>query len=107
MVPITITIPHKLGKSEARRRLTAGFAQMRDKMGPRGLMRFEENWSGDHLAFAAHGMGQRFTGRMDVREDKVLVEIDLPDMFAALSDMIKGRVEKEGRLMLEDKTTKK
>lgn len=107
MVPITITIPHKLGKSEARRRLAAGFTQMRDKMSPGGLMRFEESWSGDQLAFAAHGMGQRFTGRMDVRDDAVLVEIDLPDMFASLANMIKGRVEKEGRLMLEDKTTKK
>lgn len=106
MDPITISIPHKLGKAEARARLEAGFGRMRAQIGG-GMMNFNETWSGDTLAFSAQGLGQTVRGRMDVRDDCVRIEIDLPAFLVGIANAIKGRVQREATILLEDKRPKK
>jgi hypothetical protein len=48
-------------------------------------------------------MGQKLTGRLNVRDDAVQIEIDLPDMLAAIADKIKGTLKTEGQKLLEKK----
>ena len=74
--PVTVTIPHTLGKDEARRRIETGFGQMRR---------------------------QKLSGQLDVRDDAVQIQIDLPEVLAALADKITGKLKEEGQKLLEKK----
>jgi putative polyhydroxyalkanoate system protein len=107
--PVSVTIPHSLGKAEARKRIETGFGQMRQNMlgGAAGMLAkmitIQDRWEGDQLHFEGSGMGQKLTGRLDVRDDAVQIEIDLPEMLAAIADKIKGTLKTEGQKLLEKK----
>lgn len=99
--PITISIPHQLGRAEARRRIENGFGSFRAQIP--GAQSLAHDWEDDRLNFALQGLGQRVTGRLDVLDDAVKIEIDLPAFLAAIADKIKAKVQKQGRLLLEKK----
>jgi hypothetical protein len=103
--PITVNIPHKLGKQEARRRIDEGFGRLRQQMsgGIGFVATFQERWEGERLHFEGNGLGQKMTGRLDVFDDVVRVELDLPEILAAMADLITGRLQKEGQKLLEKK----
>src|SRR3954451_4197328 len=107
--PITVTIPHTLGKAEARKRIETGIGQMRQNVlgGTAGLIgkmfTIQDHWQGDQLQFEGSGMGQKLTGRIDVRDDAVQIQVDLPDMLAAIADKIAGALKTEGQKLLEKK----
>jgi hypothetical protein len=103
--PVTVSIPHALGKEEARRRIADGFGRMRQQMvgGVGALMSCQERWAGDRLHFEAGGLGQKVTGRLDVMAESVRIELDLPEMLAAIADKIVGRLKTEGQKLLEKK----
>jgi hypothetical protein len=101
--PVVVTIPHRLGKAEAKRRLQAGFGHVRSSIGPQ-FMALKDTWAGDRLDFAASLLGQSTTGRVDVADDEVRLEVQLPWILAALANKAKALVEKQGRLMLEKPT---
>lgn len=103
MSAISITIPHDLGRVGAKARIQGGFGQLRQQFTAVGVKDFEESWAGDTLSFSARGLGQKIAGKLDVRDKDVLIEIDLPWILGALAEKIKGGVEKQGKLMLEDK----
>ena len=44
------------------------------------------------------------TGRVDVKDDSVVIEVDLPEMLAALAEGIMGRLKQEGVKLLEKKS---
>ena len=99
---IKVDIPHKLTRETARQRIDDGFDRVRqDMLG--GMVKFEDTWTGDHLDFTARVMGQRVTGRLDVLDDSVHLEIDLPSFLAAIAEKLKGRLRKEGQVLLEKK----
>jgi len=103
--PVSVNIPHSLGKDEARRRIEEGFGRMRQQMvgGMGAMLAFQERWEGDRLHFEGGGLGQKVSGRLDVLPDSVRVEIDLPEILAAIADKIAGRVQSEGQKLLEKK----
>jgi len=45
--PITVDIPHGLGRQEARRRIEAGFGRLEQQLVAGGLVRAQTSWSGD------------------------------------------------------------
>jgi Putative polyhydroxyalkanoic acid system protein (PHA_gran_rgn) len=100
--PLVVSIPHRLGKEEAVRRLKAGLAQVRTNFG--GVMQItEEIWSGDRLAFRVAALGQAAAGTMDVADDHVRMEVQLPWLLAKLAAGARAVIEKQGHLMLEKK----
>jgi putative polyhydroxyalkanoate system protein len=99
---VTISIPHELGKAEARRRIEQGFGRIEQQFGA-GSGRFDKQWEGDRLSFAMHFMGQGVTGSLDVLDAAVRMEIHLPDLLAMVAGKLKGRLKKEGQLLLEKK----
>jgi len=103
--PVSVSIPHSLGKEEARHRLEQGFGQMRQQMtgGFSAMVSFQERWEGDRLHFEGGALGQRMTGRMDVGPDAVNIQIDLPEILAAIADRIAGKLRSEGQKLLEKK----
>jgi hypothetical protein len=103
--PVTVSIPHKLGRDEARRRLEEGFGRLRRQMtgGMVSMLTCHERWEGDRLHFEAGALGQKITGRLDVSEDSVRIELDLPEILAALAERIAGKLKDEGRKLLEQR----
>src|SRR4029078_3749521 len=103
--PVVVTIPHKLTKEEAARRLKKGFADVRS-FGEKFVV-LTDDWKGDHLDFKASLLGQTTTGMVDVGEHSVRLEVVLPWMLALLANKAKAIVQKQGQLMLEkpNKTT--
>jgi Putative polyhydroxyalkanoic acid system protein (PHA_gran_rgn) len=98
--PVVVTIPHKLGKEEAIKRLKTGFGNVRSTFGERFVV-LTDKWSGEHLDFRASLLGQATTGTVDVAEDHVRLEVQLPWMLAMVAKKAKAIMQKQGKLMLE------
>ena len=100
--PISISIPHRLGRAEARHRIEAGFASIvRQLPGVGGAC--SESWDGDRLTFSVAAMGQTVAGVVDVLDAAVTMEIELPGVLGMVASGLKGRLQKAGRLLLTKK----
>ncbi len=100
--PVVVNVPHDLGRDEARRRLETGFGRIREQIGGKALA-FEERWEGERLHFNAGAFGQKVSGRVDVLDKSVRIEVDLPWMLASIAEKLQGRLQKAGTLLLEKK----
>ena len=103
--PVTVTIPHQLSREEARRRIEEGFGRLRTQMtgGIGSMLACTERWEGDRLHFDAGMLGQKMSGRLDVADDSVRIEVDLPAMLAAVAERIVGKLKDEGQKLLGKK----
>ena len=99
-----MTISHDLGKDEARRRMRDGFDKLKNTMTGGMMFKFTEEWvNEDTLKFDAKGLGQNITGQIDVFPQHVRIVVTLPGLLATIAETITGKVEQEGRLLLEKK----
>jgi Putative polyhydroxyalkanoic acid system protein (PHA_gran_rgn) len=100
--PLTVSVPHRLGKDEAVRRLKGGMSQMATKLG--ALITIEqETWEGDTLTFQMRGFGQSASGTIAVFEDSLRIEVMLPWLLAKLGERLLPALKKETTLLLEKK----
>lgn len=100
--PITIHIPHQLGRAEAQRRIESGFASLiRQLPGTGGAC--SEKWDGNRLSFSVGAMGQAVSGVVDVLDDVVAMEIELPGVLGIMAAALRGRLQKAGQLLLTRK----
>ena len=97
-----MSIPHQLGRAEARRRIENGFAKIIHLLPGSGGNR-SERWDGDRLVFSVAAMGQTVAGVIDVLDTVVTMEIELPGVLGMISGGLKGRLEKAGQLLLTKK----
>ena len=100
--PITISIPHQLGRVEARRRIEAGFAKMASQV-PGSTGASSERWDGDRLTFSLAAMGQTVGGVITVLDAAVTMEIELPGVLGMIAGSLKDRLQKVGQLLLTKK----
>jgi Putative polyhydroxyalkanoic acid system protein (PHA_gran_rgn) len=100
--PLVVSIPHRLGREEAVRRLKSGLASVRTSYSALFSIN-EESWTGDHLVFRVSALGQSAAGSIDVADDHVRLEVTLPWLLAKLAEKITPAIRKEGTLMLEKK----
>jgi len=103
--PVTVNIPHGLGKDEARRRIEQGFGRVRQQLAGAvgGMLAFQERWEGDRLHFEGGALGQKITGRLEVLADSVVIQLDLPAILAAIADRVAATLKSEGQKLLEKK----
>src|SRR6201996_5283341 len=67
--PLVVSIPHRLGREEAKRRLKDGLAQAASSV---PILKVDEaRWEGDRLMFCASALGQVASGQIDVADDHV------------------------------------
>lgn len=99
--PVVVTIPHQLGRAEARRRIDEGIGRLTQQFAAMGETRHA--WDGDVLRFAVAAMGQEVTGSVDVGEQEVTLQVTLPGFLAMIANKVKGKIQKEGQILLEDK----
>ena len=100
--PLVVSIPHRLGKEEAIRRLKSGLAEVRAKYSQLFAIS-EEAWTQDRLQFRIAALGQTVSGTIDVAEDSVRLEIFLPWLLAKLAESLQPLIRREGTLLLEKK----
>ena len=91
--PLIVSIPHRLGREEAGRRIKSGLTAARTNY----------SWSGDRLAFNLSALGQTAAGFIDVADDHVRLEVQLPWLLAVVAEKLTPAIRKEGTLMLEKK----
>lgn len=96
--PLMVSIPHRLGRQEAKRRLDDGIARLRPELGA-FVTTLDYGWQGDILNLNAQAMRQTITGR--VMDDAVRIEIDLPWLLRLLGNMIGKQARERAALMLE------
>jgi hypothetical protein len=103
--PLTVNVPHNLGKAEARRRIEEGFGTIQQSMtgGLMGMLSFQKRWENDRLHFEGGALGQKMSGSLDILENAVKIEINLPDLLAAIADRMKGTLQKQTQRLLEKK----
>jgi hypothetical protein len=90
MPKINLSIPHNLSQEEAKNRITGLIADCRNKFAGR-VSNVAESWTDSANAFSFQAMGFSVSGKMEVRPDRVLVEMNLP--LAAYP--FKARIENE------------
>ena len=100
--PLTVSIPHQLGRAEARRRIESGFAKM-IRVLPGGVGHCSERWEGDRLVFSVATLAQTVAGVIDVGDAAVTMEIQLPGVLGLIASGLKGRLQKAGQLLLTKK----
>ena len=97
--PITVEIPHKLGREAARTRVAGGIGKLAGLF-PGGAA-VDHHWAGDTMHFTVAAMGQRVASRLTVGADRVRAEIDLPPFLALFADRIRAKLQKEAPKLLE------
>jgi hypothetical protein len=100
--PITISIPHQLGRAEARRRIETGFAKIISQV-PGSAGACNERWDGDRLTFSVAAMGQTVAGVISVLDAAVTIEIELPGVLGMIASRFKERLQKFGQALLTKK----
>jgi hypothetical protein len=98
--PLTVSIPHRLGRQEAKCRLDSGISRLRPELA--GLIStLDYSWDQDRLNFNVSAMWQTITGAIEVLDDAVRIEIHLPWMMRLLADAVAKQVRGRGIAMLE------
>ena len=98
--PITVTISHRLGREEAKRRIDQGLASIRGEIAPY-VKSLDYAWDGYRLDFRVVAMMQTITGRIEAYDDSIKVELGLPRLLHLLARTIKGRIENRAGALLE------
>ena len=98
--PLIVSIPQQLGRQEARRRLDTGIARLTPELGVI-LSGLDYHWQNDTLHFTGTAMWQRITGRIEVLDDTVRIEVDLPWVMQLLADTIAKRVRSRAIALLD------
>jgi Putative polyhydroxyalkanoic acid system protein (PHA_gran_rgn) len=104
MRTLKISIPHQLGKEEAKRRIQGHFGHFRSQSASL-MTQFDEHWSGDDMNFDATLLAAPITGHLRVEEELVDVEVDMPWFLAALSSAVRKVIEPNTRHLLEHHST--
>jgi len=100
--PLVVTVPHKLGRQEAKARIQRGMGQVRQQLAP-FVSSLDETWAEDQMRFQVSAIGQHVAGRIDVMDELVRVEVDLPWMLRHIAEKVQQRIGQHGTLMLEKK----
>jgi Putative polyhydroxyalkanoic acid system protein (PHA_gran_rgn) len=100
--PLVISVPHRLGKAEALRRLKSDLGGASASFGHLFSIN-EQTWTGDRLEFRVTALGQAVHGSIDVANDDVRLEVFLPWLLALLGETLQPLIRREGTLLLEKK----
>jgi hypothetical protein len=96
--PLVVSIPHRLGRDEAVRRLKTGLTRAASSIPV--LKVDEERWDGDRMMFRVRALGQAASGHIDVAEDHVRLEVTLPWLLQRFAEVAQIAIRNRGNLLL-------
>jgi hypothetical protein len=95
-----VSLPHSLSKDEVRRRMQKHAGDI-GSFFPAGLAMVTTDWPHeDRMTIIAEVMGQAIPGGVEVRDTEVVIEMDLPLLFAVMKGPLEAAVKKEGARLL-------
>lgn len=104
MNPITIDVPHRLGRAGARERMKARVGELAGHI-PGGFAEVQSAWpSEDEMVLNIKAMGQEIAATLEVQDALVRVHLVLPAMLSFFSGAIEAAVKDGGTRMLADKS---
>ena len=92
---LTITLPHTLGAAEAKRRISGGIESLRQQYASQ-LSRADVAWRGDRAELKVGALGQTIDARVDVSEDQLHIEVDLPWLLQKLAAPLETFLTRSG-----------
>jgi hypothetical protein len=99
--PLVISIPHKLGKEEALRRMKPALGKAQQSF---PVLRVEQEvWSDDRMDFRIRALGQVAAGNVQVADDSVRLEVTLPWLLHKFAEAVHKTISGRGRILLEKK----
>ncbi|MDP5102683.1 MAG: polyhydroxyalkanoic acid system family protein [Erythrobacter sp.] len=95
-----VTLPHDLTREEVRRRMRAHTDEIAGFF-PAGIAKVTTDWpSEDRMSIIAEVVGYSIPGGVDVRDNEVVIEMQLPAMLGLMRGPLEHAVKKEaGRLL--------
>jgi hypothetical protein len=100
--PLIVSIPHRLGREEATRRLKEGMTRAASSV---PILRIDEaRWEGNRMILRASALGQVASGQVDVADDHVRVEVTLPLLLQRFAQVAQAAIRNRGHLLLTKKT---
>jgi hypothetical protein len=96
--PLVVSIPHRLGRDEAVRRLKSGLTRAASSIPV--LKVDEERWDGDRMMFRVRALGQAASGHIDVADDHVRLEVTLPWLLQRFAEVAQIAIRNRGNLLL-------
>jgi putative polyhydroxyalkanoic acid system protein len=96
--PLVVSIPHRLGREEATRRLKAGLTRAASSFPV--LKVDEERWEQDRMIFRVRALGQAASGHLDVADDHVRLEVSLPWLLQRFAETAQTAIKNRGNLLL-------
>lgn len=99
MQNLTASIPHRLTRAEAKKRIQDAVATARREYSGH-IHDLRETWTGDRLDFSLTALGQAISGHLAVDDQVVQVEVALPWLLAMLAGPVKRQLEDKARHLL-------
>jgi hypothetical protein len=100
--PLVISIPHRLGREEAARRLRGGLARAATNFPVLNVD--EERWDGDQMFFRVRALGQAASGNIEVGDEHVRLEVMLPWLLQRFAEAAQKVIRDRGTLLLTKKS---
>ncbi|MEL7444959.1 MAG: polyhydroxyalkanoic acid system family protein [Pseudomonadota bacterium] len=98
-----VALPHQLDREEVRRRMRDHAHEIADYF-PAGLATIDTAWpSEDRMDLTVHVVGKAVQGGVEIEDDQVFIEIDLPPALGFLRGVVERSVKNEGTRLLEKK----
>ena len=99
--PLIVTIPHKLGKEEALRRVKPALGKASESF---PILKVEqEMWTGERMEFRVRAMGQVAAGNVQVGDNYVRLEVTLPWLLHKFAQVVQKTISGRGQILLEKK----
>jgi hypothetical protein len=96
--PLVVSIPHRLGREEATRRLKVGLTRAASNI---PLLKVdEERWQDNQMFFRVRALGQAASGHIDVADDHVRLEVVLPWLLQRFAEVAQIAIRNRGTLLL-------
>jgi Putative polyhydroxyalkanoic acid system protein (PHA_gran_rgn) len=96
--PLVVSIPHRLGREEATRRLKVGLTRAASSIP--ALKVDEERWQDNRMIFRIRALGQAASGHLDVADDHVVVEVTLPWLLQRFAEVAQVAIRNRASLLL-------
>jgi hypothetical protein len=96
--PLIVSIPHRLGREEAIRRLKTGLTRATSSIPV--LKVDEERWEENRMIFRVRALGQAASGHLEVADDHVQLEVTLPWLLQRFAEVAQVAIRNRGNLLL-------
>ena len=100
--PLIVSIPHRLGREEATRRLQEGLTRVSSSVPV--LQVDEAHWEDNRMIFRVRALGQAASGHVDVADDHVRLEVTLPLLLQRFAEVAQAAIRNRGHLLLTKKS---